>query len=513
MGKAWTPHHRMRTALIAIIALCASLAVANWPILTASEARLPGDLGDTRFIHYLLEHSWRWVSGDPQHPLWSPPFYYPVHNTGAYSDLMASAGILYWPWRLVGMGPMTALTLWIFACHALNFVAAWLLLRRLLGFSPLATAAGATFFTAGSPRLNQLNHLQFLPQFFVLMSIAGVIMLLQNERGNRRAWIAVAMAFGSFVLQFYSAFYYGWFLIFAYVVAGFWMLVIPSLRKRLIATLRDNATFLGVGLAVAALLMIPWARHYLDAAKLNPTQTFGDIYDWVPRWQSWFYMGKASWLYDWTTDWHRFDVIPGWSNHEHRLGIGFMTMLLAGIGLLSRIRDKWVALIVLVSATLLVVSTIWPGGYVLWSWVFEWVPGATAVRTVSRIALMMLIPASFGVACAIEWLMRHRQIVIGIAFIGLILLEQGSDYSTWRQDMGAKRAEEIASQIPAGCTSFYYSPEANGPNIPDYPGWMYQLDAMWAGLDAHVPTVNAYGHNVPPGWNLAEPAIRKMPSG
>jgi hypothetical protein len=511
MRRSLTTDRRAGTALLAIAAFCASMVAANWPLLTASTARLPGDLGDTRFIHYLLEHSWRWVTRDPNHPLWSPPFYYPVENTGAYSDIMVGLGIFYWPWRLFGAGPMTAFTVWIIICHALNFAGAWLLLRRLIAFSPLAAAAGASLFTTASPRLNQLNHLQFLPQFFVLMSLAGVIMLFQGRDGNRphtRQWIAVLLAFGGLVLQFYSAFYYGWFLLFAYGIAAGWMLVIPALRSDVITMLRCNAGVLAIGAAISLVAMIPWAQHYLAAATLNPNQSFDDMRDWVPRYQSWFYMGRSNWLYGWAMTPDRFTQIPGWSNHEHRLGIGLITLLLAGTGLLIRLRERWIVLTVLVGTTFLVLSAIWPGGFVLWPWIFDWIPGASAVRTVSRIALMMLIPASLGVAFAIEWLSRHRQVVIALALIGLVIMEQGNDYSTWRQALGPERADRIASQIPAGCTSFYYSPEANGPNIPDYPAWMYQIDAMWAGLEAEVPTVNAYGHNVPPGWDLAEPAIR-----
>ncbi|HWV24580.1 MAG TPA: hypothetical protein VNZ58_10360 [Thermomicrobiales bacterium] len=508
MRRTWITHPRLGTGVIAIVAFCASLLVANWPLWTAPEPRFPGDLGDTRFIHYLLEHSWLWVARNPLHPLWSPPFYFPAQDTGAYSDIMVGLGVLYWPWRLMGTGPAMALSLWILACHALNFAAAWLILRRLLRFSPLATAAGALLFTLGSPRLNQLNHLQFLPQFFVLMSLAGAIMLFQEPATERRAWLAVALTYSGIVLQLWSAYYYGWFLIFIYVLAGIWMTLVPSLRAAMIAMLRRHARQLGVGALISMLAMIPWAQHYLAAAKLNPNESFEDIVGWVPRYQSWFYMGPQNWLYGHLMSPERFAAIPGWSNHEHRLGIGILTLLVAGIGLLSRIRNSWVLLTVLVSATLVISSTLLPGDVAIWSLIFDWVPGASAVRTVTRIELMLLIPASLGIALSIEWLVRHRQTVIPIALMGLVVLEQGSDYSTWRQQMGPQRAEAIADHIPADCRSFYYSPEANGPNTPDYPAWMYQIDAMWAGLYAEIPTVNAYGHNVPPGWDLAEPAIR-----
>src|SRR5262249_985129 len=90
------------------------LLLAFYPVLFTRFPDIPGDHGDARLINYLLEPGWRWVCREPLHRhLWDLPFFHPVANTGAYSDLLISAGPLYWPWRALGVAPETAFQLWM----------------------------------------------------------------------------------------------------------------------------------------------------------------------------------------------------------------------------------------------------------------------------------------------------------------------------------------------------------------------------------------------------------------
>lgn len=504
------PWSRTESLATFLLALLPGMLLAGWPLVRSGFADLPGDLGDARFIQYLLEHSWLWVTGDPQHRLWDPPFYFPVTNVGAYSDIMVASGPIYWLWRAIGVPLMDAYQLWVIVCLALNFVAGWLILRQGLSLSPLASSAGALLFSFGSPRLNQLNHLQLLPQFFVLLSLYGVIMLIRRADGapprQRALWIACA--YGGIVLQLYTGFYYGWFLIFAYGIAAVWVALIPTCRRAVVAVLRDNAWLLVGGAVVAVLALAPWAIHYVAASRLNPSQRYDQVRDWVPRWESWLYMGPDTWWYRWTLDWGQFSSIPGWTNGEHRLGVGLITLFASALGYLAFVRRPWVQLTALVAASLILATTILPGGFNAWRLIFEVVPGADATRTVTRVGLIVLMPMALGLALCVEWLRHHGQVVLALALIAVSTLEQGTAYPTWSKDAGLARAVDVAAGIPVDCRSFLYTPTGDIPPAPDYPSFMYQLDAMWAGLLRGVPTINAYGHNVPTGWEFADPAVR-----
>lgn len=507
-------HHRgraLRDIVVFTLTLALGLVIAAWPMIRSSFTALPGDLGDARFIHYLLEHTWRWITIDPDHTLWDPPFFYPVENVGAFSDIMVASGPMYWIWRLLNIGPYNSYQLWIISCLIFNFVAAWLLLLRGLGFTVLAAAAGALLFSFGNPRLNQLNHLQLLPQFFVIVSIGGWVMLVRHNATGVLIWKRAmwsGMAVGGIVLQLYSGFYYGWFLLFSYLIAALWILIFPSLRGAVFGATRKNIALIAMSSLIGILALIPWMNHYIDAASLNPSQSYSDIQGWAPRWESWLYMGPTNWWYHWSLDWKQFNAIPEWTDHEHRLGIGIITMVAVGAGYLLHIKNRWVQLITLVTASLILLTTIFPGGFNAWRWVFEYVPGADAVRTVSRVGLIVLIPMSLGIAMCVEWLESHRRYLVALALVVASIAEQANSYATLSKEDAQERSEIIAAAIPTDCQSFLYSPVGNIPPAPDYPAYLYQLDAMWASAISGVPTVNGYGHNVPPNWHFSDTAIR-----
>src|SRR5215472_9256094 len=140
------------------------LAMVHHPMILSGFARIQTDLGDTRLIHYLLEHGYRWSRREPAHrDLWSPPFFYPTANAAAYSDLLLGVGPVYWLWRVLGAPPDLAFGSWMVSMSALNYAAGLLLFGRGLGFGMPAAAAGASLVAFGAPRVNQLGHQQLLP--------------------------------------------------------------------------------------------------------------------------------------------------------------------------------------------------------------------------------------------------------------------------------------------------------------------------------------------------------------
>src|SRR5207244_8637669 len=123
--------------------------------------RVPGDHRDARLINYLLEHSWRWLLRQPHHEdLWSPPFFYPASNVGAYSDILLSVGPLYWPWRAAGIAPEIAFTLCFLTLASLNYLTMVLFAARCVRLTRPASALAAFLFAFASPRLMQISHLQ-----------------------------------------------------------------------------------------------------------------------------------------------------------------------------------------------------------------------------------------------------------------------------------------------------------------------------------------------------------------
>ena len=108
-----TPPSRLSPSLASASRLALTVGVgvlgvvmAHYPMIFSGFARIQTDLGDTRLIHYLLEHGYLWVRRVPGHlDFWNPPFFYPAPNAAAYSDALVSVGPVYWLWRILGASP------------------------------------------------------------------------------------------------------------------------------------------------------------------------------------------------------------------------------------------------------------------------------------------------------------------------------------------------------------------------------------------------------------------------
>ncbi len=148
------------------------VVLAHHPMIFSGFRRIQADLGDSRLINYLLEHGYLWAQRDPEHlEFWSPPFFYPLKNVAAYSDVLLSVGPVYWLWRALGTSPDMAFGLWIVSMSALNYAAGLLLFSKGFGFGAPAAVAGASLVAFGAPRMNQLQHQQLLPFFFPLLAL------------------------------------------------------------------------------------------------------------------------------------------------------------------------------------------------------------------------------------------------------------------------------------------------------------------------------------------------------
>jgi hypothetical protein len=109
---------------------------------------------------------------------------------------------------------------------------------------------------------------------------------------------------------------------------------------------------------------------------------------------------------------------------------------------------------------------------------------------------MFLITWSVGLGFFVQE-MRARRVPnwLTIPLVLACLLEQG--VTTVSHAKAENRAEiaRLARGIDRRDAAFYYSARGSPCEI-----YRLQLDAMWGGLEAGVPTINGYSGNFPPDW-------------
>jgi hypothetical protein len=442
---------------------------AHHPMILSGFERVQVDPGDTRLNNYILEHGYRrlWgpaAAGKGAESLWDMPFFHPKRNTAAYGDLLLGAAPFYWVWRWAAFPPDTSFQLWMLTVTAANSLAGYLLLRGPLKLSRPAAAAGAVLFACGNSRIAQLNHQQLLSGLYVVAAVYALLRAFEPG-GSRRvaAWIAVF--FAAVVAQLYTGYYVGFFLLLALLAALAWSLASRGCRSELKVFVRAHWRVLAASAALAGAAMVPWLRHYLPAAAETGLRPYGEVRNMLPRVQSWFYMGRWNWLYGRAAEAGIFARLP--MPHEHALGLGLLTTAAAAFGLWRFRRERAVRLAAAVALTLMLLTLWLPGGWSLWWLVHHAVPGAGAIRAVARVGLLLLVPASMGLAMFVEAGLRARRRLPAAAALllaVLCLIEQGQTTSTYdkravRDDV-RRLAVEVRRARAEDCRAFIYLPAA-----------------------------------------------------
>ncbi len=490
---------RRAAALFAVFLVLGQLFMFH-RLIWSGLRETPGDYVNHLLGQFVLEHEYLWLRGHPGHAaLWDPPVYHPARGTLAYAESMLGVAPLYWLPRLAGLSPATAYQLWLLALPALSFAAAWLLFRRGFGFAPLPSALGAFLCSYGLSLGAQVNNPQLHTLFLTYLALYGLCRLIAAD-GPRPWWVALAGA--ALVAQLYACFYLGWMAALLLGATGLAMLTVPELRGRLLQTVRRNAVAAIATALVAALALAPLVVHSLAVVRELGWSNDPGGGQTLAQLRSWIYPGRRSVAYFWLARTGVFDDLAG--EPEQRLFLGAATALCAALGLWHGRRDPWLRLTAVMAVVLVVVLTELPGGWSLWQGVRALVPGAGALRIVSRAGTLLLVPAAIGVAAFAS---RRRGPVAG-ALLALCVAEQPySEYTFVKAEQQA-RVERFASALDPACRSVYVSvvpPPGGGA-----PHWIYEAEIMLAQTAAGVPTVNGgYTRFQPPGYgSLARNVVR-----
>ncbi len=153
----------------------------------------------------------------------------------------------------------------------------------------------------------------------------------------------------------------------------------------------------------------------------------------------------------------------------------------------------------------MLVMLLYRGDDTAWSTLCASVPGASALHAVARVGLMHLILWSIGLGLFIQGLQARGRWIAALV-VGLVcLLEQGVTTPSYDRDEHRRAVAALARRIDRRDAAFFYS-----PHHARLTHWKYHIDAMWAGLESGVPTINGYSGNFPLLWRrLTDPNVEE----
>lgn len=459
---------------------------------------MPGDLADSRFNNLILEHLYLWSKGDAENLL-SPDFFYPFRNALAFSDNHFGTGAIYGFLRYAGVDRYTAYQLWFVFGHTLNVVAGYWAFRR-LGLSPLAAAAGAFVYAFALPNLPKEGHSQMTYRFGAILAFTS----FWQGMDKRNPKYFVESTFWM-VWQFYCTIYIGFFTVFLLVATTLSVLILD--RGRPVWNSIRSIAALDVGRAAkfwGALAVLTFALYWLLNFYASTGAAYGfkrehiEVLAMTPHWESYLIADRSA-IWGSLSSSLGQELRYRWE-HQMFFGIAVIGLAIWGTVLsfankthLSRLgKSAAIVVVLLIALTLMT-----PFGS-LYAFALQ-VPGISAIRAVTRIAIILALPLAILVSIAalqLKTLAKTPAFAsLGLAAVLSAEVFAYQSYNTPKQawiDRLAQIEAQAPSEIQSGSVFFMTGVE----KIP----YEIEIDAMMLAQTRGALTLNGYSGNLSPGY-------------
>ena len=485
-----------------------------------------GDL-DQRLLVYLSEHWFGVMGGDAS---WrDPSMFFPVTDDLGYTDALVLFQVTYAPLRLLGFDPFLSFEVTLMALTTIGFVATVLLVHRVMKVQFAVAVIAAFVFAFGNHIAVQTQHGQLLAIGLVPvvgLGVAGAVGRIRRRQPLPAALLAGGT--GALVgLILFTSYYVGWFMVGATVLATLCVAACaPSVVTPTVRRLRAHGwsvvlvvTCGFVGLAVA---LVPFAITYQSALEQSGGRTFDEVAYFTPRVANLIAFGDANVVWG-----QALPALPGVTDDIITVPAPTPVLVVTAImGLLAmlihtrsrndlavmRLRLQVAAGLLLASA-LMTGASVRIGEWTAWRWVWQYVPGAAAIRVPGRIGMtvtLLVVLAWALVADAVWSAIRpwvsgtavQRSAAVAVIAAGLLVaveqVQTGSVHDLIRTEQVAMM--DAVGAAPPGCAAFHVVNPA-----PANPPWVDQMDAMLISHAAGLPTLNGYSGLTPSGWELNDP--------
>ena len=469
---------------------------------------MPGELADQRFNLSMLEFFYRALldalHGRPTSFL-DAPFFYPWPRVTNFSDTFWGDAEIYALIRALGVGSLASFQAWFVAGFMLTYIAAFVSLRK-LGLRTWGAATGAFLFTFCLPMAEQLYHAQLVYRLWVPPAVLAFDRFLTRQ--SLRAGAACVLFVG---LQLAASIYVGLFLVLLLVSYAVALCLLA--RHRLApphwAALRSAGTteliaagfLLAAGLVVLAIIGIP---YFAVQSMYGFTRSWDEVATMLPRPGSYLLTASSKLWPDLSAG---FPYSHVW---EHRIFPGLSAIIpLAWFLVSKRARTRQpLAGLMLATVAILFAVTIDLHGHTLYRLLIYPIPGFSALRAVTRIILVIMLPlaALFGMLIddlAAPRAYRLPRYLLALALSVFLVAEcslinqNSSAPSDWRARLDALEAS-LPKQLPPHAV-LAIKTEPWKPEI-DWPWKLIQTDASLAAVTLGISTLNGYSGNYPPTW-------------
>ena len=463
---------------------------------------MPGDLGDSRFLNYILEATHKYFSGSLD-SIFNMPFFYPFPYVLGFSDHLFGSTFIYSLFRFFKFEPYTSFQLWYLISFPANFFACAFCLKK-LQFNINSSIIGSVIFTFALPVFERMGHPQLAYRFGSCLAITYLLLYFQKQKP-----LDLVICLTMMVWQNACSLYIGFFTMIFVLILVIVFVINQSheikgfacqAKEMLLKESRIKKTIYILCIVVLMLAQFFIYYPYWKVANLyHISRSKHEIFMYLPQIASYF-TSKVSSIYNLNINESTNLTCP----EEKRMFFGFSTFLALIIVFAQGVREKnnEIFKLLLFSSIALIGLTLSTKNMSLW-FLFMKLPIFSGIRVVARLDVVLLMPISILSAMAIENLnnnnlgSKRKLNIISILFLGLMLIEFSfvkpftSQKKQW-QERAAVKCAQLNSYAKSGNFAFFANNNKSA-------FWINEIDAMWAGLELKIPVMNGYSGSSPGG--------------
>jgi hypothetical protein len=362
--------------------------------------------GDPRLVIWIL--GWNnHVVLDGVPSLFDANMFHPERNTLALTEHLFGVSLFTLPIYAVTRNPVLAYNVVWLLSFLLSALSVHLLVWRILRDHSAALVAGLVYAFCFFKMQQGHAHLQIIWSFWIPLSL-----VLVERWFARPTWIRMAALLACVVLQALASWYLAVMVLVADALWLLWLTVERYVTTGGLAGIgspRAPLAHLAAALVLGAVLLSPFVERYSGLSAGSPAEASAQSADLaaylVPPENTW--PGQALRTLGSTA--------PRWIWGERTLYVGYITLALAGIGVVCALRERVTAFgLVRFSVALALVSfalSLGPANSQSWGWtpfgIFTTLPGITLFRVPARFALLVMLAVAV-LAGVGAWDLRRR---------------------------------------------------------------------------------------------------------
>ena len=474
---------------------------------------LAGDRYDGVISATILEHWFKFFRGDAN---WAEVgYFFPHTRVIAQSDGLFLIGLIYVPFRALGFDPFIAAELANICIKAIGFCGMYSMSRRIFKLPYQWALLAAVLFTLSNSMTvhssrSQLATVAFAPYLVILIGLALDGLQAGAIKRFRLFGCGAGVLFGALCL---TCFYMAWF--FALFFAIFIVVLLvkggrSGLRRAtaLVGTCPGSILLI---LGCTLLALAPFVYAYLPKSRETGVRLYQEALIYTVPFQNILqvgdqniYLGK---FYNQILRSLQPDYAP--VGEYYNTGFPVVLFLLFIIMALRVLIAKPAGTSLLITSLILatLIALILPlrlYGHSPWIVVFNYFPGAKALRVVSAFYIFLALPVTL---LAVRYLSIKKMGVAATTIIVALLIVEELNTPALGLDRQAELARISKVSAPPGTCRSFYTSEWSGQDKLGGPADLYahNVSAMMIAQQVAIPALNGIASFQAPDWNFGNP--------